>query len=299
MKNKIILSVLIIFVLTIGITFAYTPKIMIESYKFEDGKPTAGENNTLSIILKNTSKDYSIRNLSIIFNSNEKSEKRYITTYESSNIFYIRKIKIDDTSELKIPIFIDSEIPSGVHEIPIKFVYEDVNKRTYEQTHLISVPVSVPKKLDISEIIVPEEVVQGEEFNIQLRLFNESKSNIENVKLNLESQGKSYEKEIRVGKIEQGETEYVDFKVYSDKIGDLKGKVTIVFEDEWNKKHEQTKEFSTKVIEQVITKEEVTNKTNYTPYIIGIVAFVFVYFIYLVLKKRKNNKKNKELELDE
>ncbi len=299
MKRKIMLSVLLIIILSLGAAFAYAPKIMIDSYSFEKENPVAGEQNTLILTLKNTSDDYSIKNLSVVFNSAENKEKREITTYNSSDTFYIEQIDTEETEELRIPIYISPTINSGVHEIPIKFSYQDADGDKYEQTHIISVPISVTKKLDISEIIVPEKVVEGEEFNVQLRLFNESKSTIENVKLNIESEGKTYEKEIRVGKIEQGETEYVDFKVFSDNVGELKGNVTIVFEDEWKKKHEQTREFNLNIIEKEITEDVTTNQTGYTAYIIGAVVLIVLYLLYRGLKNRKKNKKNKELELNE
>ncbi len=302
MKRKIILSILLIFVVSIGAAYAYTPKIMIESYSFEKENPVAGEKNTLILNLKNTSDDYAIRNLSIVFNASqnkESKEKREITTYGSSDTFYIEKIYLEENEELKIPIYISPNIASGVHEIPIKFSYQDVNGTEYEQIHTISVPVSVTKKLDISEITVPDKVPEGEEFNVQLRLFNESKSTIENVKLKLVSEGKSYENDIRIGKIEQGETEYVDFKLSSDKVGELKGKVNIVFEDEWKKTHEQTKEFKLNIVEKVVTPEEEKTQANYMPYLIGAVVLVVLYLIYRGIKNRKKNKKNKELELNE
>ncbi len=298
MKNKIIVSLLLVFIFTMGISFAYIPKIIIEDYKFEDGNPVAGEKNTLNLTLKNTSKDYSIRNLSVVFNSKEKAEKKYITTYESSNTFYIRRINIDDKKELKIPVFIDPEIPSGVHEVPIKFSYEDVNGKKYEVTHLITVAISVPKKLNVSEISTPEKSVEGEDFNLQIRLFNESKSNIENVKVNLVTDAKANEKNVIIGKIAPGDTEYVDFKVSSDKVGEVKGKVSVKFDDEWKKSSEQTKEFSVEITKKVVEVED-KSETNYKPYFIGVAVFIVLYLIYLSIKKRNKRNKNKELELDE
>lgn len=118
-----------------------------------------------------------------------------------------------------------------------------------------------PVELSYSGAILPKKVIQGNTQTVAVELMNTGKSTIYNCTLQFEVDKMQTGGSTFVGNIEPAtsSTGNVNLRIDDDALGEVKGKITIKYEDGLGEKYEETVDVST-VIEEKI--EELTTDKN-------------------------------------
>ena len=124
-----------------------------------------------------------------------------------------------------------------------------------------------PVELSYSGAILPKKVVQGNTQTVAVELMNTGKSTIYNCTLLFEVDKKQSGGSTFVGNIEPAtsSTGTVNLRIDDDALGEVKGKITITYEDDYGEKYEETVDVSTVIeekVEELKTDNEESEKKN-------------------------------------
>ncbi|HHV97204.1 MAG TPA: hypothetical protein GXX37_12170, partial [Clostridiaceae bacterium] len=292
------------------------PKIIINKYDFGTESPKAGENFVLRLTFLNTSKIVPIRNIKITFTS---KDGIFIPT-SSSNTFFIENMNVQQTAEREVELFVKSDAPAKSHTLTLSFDYEDEKGTQYSATEEISIPVTQELRLEIGQLQMPTDTMEGQPIPVFVDFFNMGKSTLYNLMVSLEGEGFTGENsDYFVGNFESGRSDYYEVMLTPTATGEITGNILFTFEDETGKKNEVRKEFKLNVMPMRVPEMPVDggypgsefpgkeipgqNQGNklFTPLNIGIGAgallLIIVIITIIVVKKRRARKA--EMMLDE
>lgn len=275
------------------------PKLMVYSYSTDPEYLHAGGTGTVSVSLYNTSKTKQIRNLKVTFSvdDNEVLPVEMGTKYLSrikANGWYLWEFEISAIDTAK----------SGVHPAAITMEYEDTDGNAYTATDSLFIRVRQSVSLSYDEPALDTRLTQGDTPSFSMNLMNTGKSTIYNAMLTFDIPGISNGGSVLVGTIESGDskTGTTNLRIDSDTLGEVKGTITLTYEDDYGKTY--TKEFpvSTTVEEKVQIQppteeeEQPTLSTTQIAVIIASVIIVLILMIFLIIRAVK---KKRQREYDE
>jgi len=285
------------------------PKIIIKSYSSEPTLVKAGENFNLSMEFINTHSTRLVRNIKGSFSVTESSSEtgNVFTPVGSSNTFYIDKINPLETAGWNVTLYTIPDAKSKTYTMNITFEYEDDLGTQYTATEVIGIPVYQPSRFDVSEISVPSENYVGQPVFIGFEMYNLGKTDLYNVKLNVEGDFEAQPKSNYFGNFEPGRVEYFELNLIPMMPGEANGRIVFQFENANGEVQEVVKEISMNVMEMMMPPEdfpvdgpgmpgmeESTEKSFFKSvwfYVaIGVVVVAVVVTIILVKRKRKKDK---------
>lgn len=291
------------------------PKIIISRYDFEPETVKAGENFLLKLSFLNTSKIVPIRNVKITFSA---KDGIFIPT-SSSNTFFIENMDVQGGAEREVELFAKSDAPAKSHPLTLNFEYEDEKGTQYTATEEISIPVTQELRLEIGQLQMPTDTMEGQPIPIFLDFFNMGKSTLYNLMVSLEGEGfRGENSDYFVGNFDSGRSDYYEVMLTPTATGEVTGNVLFSFEDESGKKNEIRKEFKLNVTPMQMPEfpvdggypgegfpggempgQEQGNKL-FTPLNIGIGigTLLLITIITIIIIKKKRSRKA-EMMLDE
>lgn len=286
------------------------PKIIIKSYSSEPTLVNAGENFNLSMEFLNTHSARMVRNIKGSFSVTESSSEtgNVFTPVGSSNTFYIDKINPQGTSTWDVTLYTIPDAKSKTYTMNITFEYEDDLGTQHTATEVIGIPVYQPSRFEVSEISVPPETFMGQPVYIGFEMYNLGKTDIYNVKLNVEGDFDAQPKSNYFGNFESGRVEYFEFNLIPMMVGEANGRIVFQYENASGEVQEVIKEISMNVMEMMMPPddgfpvdgpgmpgmEEPEQKSFFKSIwfyiILGVVVAGAVVTIILVRRKRKKDK---------
>jgi len=285
------------------------PKIIIKSYYSEPTLVKAGENFNLSMEFLNTHSTRLVRNIKGSFSVTESSSEtgNVFTPVGSSNTFYIDKINPQGTSTWDVTLYTIPDAKSKTYTMNITFEYEDDLGTQHTATEVIGIPVYQPSRFEVSEISVPPETFMGQPVYIGFEMYNLGKTDIYNVKLNVEGDFDAQPRSNYFGNFESGRVEYFELNLIPMMMGQANGRLVFQYENASGEVQEVIKEISMNVIEMMMPPddfpvdgpgmpgmEEPTEKSFFKSVwfyiILGVVVAGVVVTIILVRRKRKKDK---------
>jgi len=285
------------------------PKIIIKSYSSDPTLVKAGENFNLSMEFLNTHSARLVRNIKGSFSVTESSSEtgNVFTPVGSSNTFYVDKINPQGTATWNVTLYTIPDAKSKTYTMNITFEYEDDLGTQYTATEVIGIPVYQPARFEVSDISVPPETYVGQPVYIGLEMYNLGKTDIYNVKLNVEGDFEAQPKSNYFGNFESGRVEYFEFNLIPMMPGQANGRIIFQYENASGEVQELVKEISMNVMEMTMPPEdfpvdgpgkpgmeEPTEKSFFKSvwfYVIaGVVVAGVVVAIILVRRKRKKDK---------
>ncbi|MDF3005163.1 MAG: hypothetical protein K0S22_1635 [Oscillospiraceae bacterium] len=211
------------------------PYIIVDSYSYGDGSVTAGDEFTLKLILRNTSKTNSLEN--IVMNV---SPMGVFSMASSSNTFFIPKLQAGSIMEHSITLnagLTKVTDDKDANSIDIKFTYQyagaDVKKlESGTSNEKITLPVNFPDRFELG---VPESdstAYVGEDFNISVPMVNKGRSGVYNLTAFVRGDGiKNPGQTQYIGNLNAGTESSADFSLQYLEPGDYSGEIVVTYED--------------------------------------------------------------------
>ncbi len=217
-----------------------TPKIIIESFSTEKDTINAGEEFNLTFVLKNTSEDFDVENITVLL---QNDGNNIFTPVSASYSYFIEKIPAGETYELSIPLLPKISAESNIYAIGFAIDYEYLTKNngilSYQKNivnETLSVKVVQPINIELSNVYVPEIVYEGDMFNISFTYNNKSRSNLYFMNIDLEGDFSFMDGKQEMGSIPSGYSDMFDGMVQVNvPAGTYNLEIVFNFKDAMNK----------------------------------------------------------------
>lgn len=239
-----------------------SPKLMVTEYKLDKEYLSPGEKALLKITIKNTHASRSVSNIKLSI-----SEESGEITPAGMGTAHIKNISAGGTYVWEVELTASHTVTVGEHRFNVSAEYEDSDYRSYSSSDTLRLNVRQSVKLKYDSAILPKKVIQGDNQTVTINLMNTGKSTVYNCTIDfdiehLQSGGSTF-----VGNIEsaQSGTATANLRVDSNFEGEVKGKITITYEDDYGEVYTDTVDVSTvieKKVEQIEIKEEPEKKNS-------------------------------------
>ena len=261
MKKVIIFVLCFLFLLSPSIVFAsessdYSmPRFMVTGYELSEVSLSPEKTAVLKVTFKNYSSKKAVYNIKL---SLDDPSGEILTTGMPTR--YVNSVYAGSTFVWEIELKAVNTAAIGQHDLQITAEYEDKNCSSYSSSDTVRIDVRQSVELKYSGAVLPKKVVQGDTQTVTLELMNTGKSRIYNCTLDFDIDGMQSGGSVFVGNIEPAESAQgsANLRVATDTLGEVKGKITISYEDDYGKEYKQTADVSTVIeekVEQILTSD--------------------------------------------
>lgn len=297
---------------------ASNPRIIVTGFKTEPETVYAGSTFDLTISVKNTSQETTVKNVlfnleaSVAGSDANATYSAFLPTSGSSSV-YTEEIAPGQTYEMSIEMEAKSDLAQKPYVLDVNMKYDTTEQINLSDQASVSIPIKQESKMDTSSAdILPESIAVGEQSNIMFSVYNTGKTTLYNVKVTYE--GDSVESGVTyLGNISPGATGNADSMVtgIAQDTGDGTITAVVTYEDETGVETRYEKALNLYVYEMTF-EEPVMDDMYMDPMIeeeqsgpsIGIiiavvvaVIVVVVVVVIVIMKKKKAKKKQNDLDL--
>ncbi len=231
-----------------------------------------------------------------------------------TNTFYVDALWAGYAMTQTVPMQALASAKSGAQPVTVNFRYEyvDAGVRSSSQSDVkISVPISQPDRFEISDPVVPDQVIAGQENTVTMEYVNKGKGDIANVEATMEGEGfDATMKTQYVGNVASGATGTIGYAFTPHASGELKTTLKVTYED--SDGQTKTKEFPLTVsvadapaADQPGASDSVEGRGGdrglpvpaYVAIAVGVVA-VIAAIVLLVRRRRKQKAKKNDIDED-
>lgn len=270
MKKLIALLLCLIFVLTPISVFATdgetteketvidnsTPRFMVTSYKVVNDSISPDSKTELQITFKNYSSTKALYNIKLSLSD---PSGEILTTGMPTK--FVKSVSAGYTYIWTVEVMATNTATIGQHDLQVSAEYEDKNYNSYSSNDTVRVNVRQPVELSYNGAILPKKVIQGNIQTVAVELVNTGKSTIYNCTLEFQVDKMQTGGSTFVGNIDPATsgTGTVNLRIDDDALGEVTGKITIKYEDDYGEKYEEIVDVSTVIeekVEQLTTDED-------------------------------------------
>ena len=212
-----------------------------------------------------------------------------------------------------VPMQALASAKSGAQPVTVNFRYEyvDASARSSSQSDVkISVPISQPDRFEISDPVVPDQVIAGQENTVTMEYVNKGKGDIANVEATMEGEGfDATMKTQYVGNVASGATGTIGYAFTPHASGELKTTLKVTYED--SDGQTKTKEFPLTI--PVTDMQPMDDSGMADPnmdqnanqglpvlvYVVIVVIAVVIIVVIVLLVRRRRKQKAKKNDIDE
>lgn len=231
-----------------------------------------------------------------------------------TNTFYVDALWAGYSMTQTVPMQALASAKSGAQPVTVNFRYEyvDAGARSSSQSDVkISVPISQPDRFEISDPVVPDQVIAGQENTVTMEYVNKGKGDIANVEATMEGEGfDATMKTQYVGNVASGTTGTIGYAFTPHASGELKTTLKVTYED--SDGQTKTKEFpltmsvaDAPAADQPGASDSVEGRGGdrglpapaYVAIAVGVVAVIAV-IVLLVRRRRKQKAKKNDIDED-
>ena len=212
-----------------GSSYKSKPKVIIESYSFDEDTIYAGDIVTLRLVIANTSKREAITNLQLDF-SNEAGA--ILPAPGGSSSVFVGTIDKEEAYVLSVKLQIMPDAEAKSQPLAIKLTYEGTRNRSdFDETANVSVPVLQKARVRINDPIVYDDPWVGTSVSVGVTLYNLGKSPLYNCMVDVVGDGLTLEESYFGGNVAAGSTMRADLSVTPTMAGKLDAQVRVTYED--------------------------------------------------------------------
>ncbi|HPB33900.1 MAG TPA: hypothetical protein PLW61_03960, partial [Caldisericia bacterium] len=213
-----------------------------------------GDNFEINYTLTNISKEIGYNIIHKIEKVENSNSLYPFSPVSMSNINSSRIIQSFSSINSKFKFIISPDAESGNYNLLFTLSYEDSSGNSYSQTSTIGVMILRKPIISIFNLVYPDLVNKGEQFNTSCEIANLGKFPINGVLVSLE--GAPIRGVDRfIGTIDPGISEIYEAELVFDNIGDYNLTLKVQYVDDSNNVIIEKKDFKIKVVE-VSEKEE-------------------------------------------
>lgn len=232
---------------------ASQPRLMVSSYTLEGESLSTDKSSVLKITFKNYSRKKALYNLKFSI-TDESGEIKL----DGMGTKYVERISAGGSYTWEVSLIAAKTAQIGEHKLGVTAEYEDEYYDAYSSSDIISLNVKQSVGLDYDGIMLPTKVTQGDTFSMEVTLMNTGKSALRNCKLTFSIDGIESAGTLFIGEIPAGESKSgsANLRAALDKLGEVKGKITLSYEDAFGEQYSKDIEVSTTVNEKIEIVEE-------------------------------------------
>ena len=232
------------------------PRFMVTSYELEGQSLTPGKPAELSVTFDNYSYTKALYNMK--FEIADPSGEILTTGMPTKYVSYVGAYG-SYTWVIELNAINTASI--GQHDLQVSVEYEDEKFNSYHSSDTVRIDVKQSVKLSYSGATLPKKVIQGDTQTVTVDLMNTGKSRIYNCTLDFDIEGMQSGGSVFVGNIEPAQSAQgsANLRIDTDTLGEVTGKITITYEDDYGKEYKKTVDVSTVIeekVEQVATTTE-------------------------------------------
>lgn len=298
------------------------PRIVVTGFETTPTQVYAGDTFTLTIHVKNTSKEMAVTNLLFDMQAAvEGADKTntyaaFLPTSGASSV-YMDKISSNTVADIVIEMTAKADLAQKPYVLDVNMKYDAGSMFDLTDTASVSIPIYQESRFDISTPeVVPGDISVGSQSNIMLSIYNTGKTTLYNTQVKFEADSIE-EATAFVGNLSSGATGNVDVMVTgrSATMDDGTINVNISYEDDAGNVTVETKTVTLYVIEEnyddfpmgddfmmgddmMMGEETKSNKGLIITIVVVVVVIVAGVAVFLFLRHRKKKREALLLEDD-
>lgn len=206
------------------------PKLMVESFTYEPHPLRAGEEGSLSFMVRNMSATRSAKNIMLSF-QDESGEVLPASTGSA----YIPSIATGESRTCQLAVRATDTAAAGPHTVTVTMEYEDDSAVAFTAADTAVVDIEQPLRLEYEQPALPAKVTEGDNLAFSMNLMNMGKSTVYNALITFSISGLNDGGSVLAGNIEPGKSVLAKANLLvSDmdgRYGESHGKVILTYED--------------------------------------------------------------------
>ena len=191
------------------------PRIVVTGFETDPAKVFAGETFTLTIHVKNTSKDTTVTNVLFDMQAAQEGEDKtntysaFLPTSGSSSV-YMEKIAPDTSADIEIEMTAKADLAQKPYVLDVNMKYDAATVFDLTDKASVSIPIMQESRFDTSiPEVVPDNIEVGSQSNVMFSIYNTGKTTLYNVQVKFIADSVA-EASAFVGNLQSGNTGNVD-----------------------------------------------------------------------------------------
>ena len=191
------------------------PRIVVTGFETNPAKVFAGETFTLTIHVKNTSKDTTVTNVLFDMQAAQEGEDKtntysaFLPTSGSSSV-YMEKIAPDTSADIEIETTAKADLAQKPYVLDVNMKYDAATVFDLTDKASVSIPILQESRFDTSiPEVVPDNIEVGSQSNVMFSIYNTGKTTLYNVQVKFIAESIA-EASAFVGNLQSGNTGNVD-----------------------------------------------------------------------------------------
>ena len=239
-----------------------SPRLMVTGYEIENGFLSPDGSASLKITIRNTNAEKAVSNIKLSI-ADESGEIKP----DGMGTKYVFAISAGGVYTWCVKLTAANTAAANEHRLNLSMEYEDENHSPYSASDTLLVQVRQTTSLDYSGAQLPAKVVQGNVTTVSLTLMNTGKSTLYNCMFEFDVEGLIGGGSTFIGTINSGESAAgnANLRVSEEILGEVKGALTISYEDDYGEKYTETLDVKTVIEEKaelIDTSDDEEEKKN-------------------------------------
>ena len=201
------------------------PRVIISRHAVSVDNVVAGSPFELSVTLLNTSTKKNIKNLKITVTDKD----GIFIPVEGVNSFYVAEIPIGQTTDISIILMPKQDAETKSYPVSISLDYEDERDISYTVTESLSIPVYLPQRLEVMNVMFNEDGM-GTAF-LSFQIIDKGKAPLYNMNIRIDGPMNAMEGDYYIGTFGPGQSDYFEDTIYPQVYGEVSGDIVLEFED--------------------------------------------------------------------
>lgn len=242
----------------------FAPKVMVKSYKYSKSEIQPGDEVKADIVLLNTSKENTVKNMTIAVTADTES----FTLLSQSDSVYIEKVAPQEEKTITFSYRINAKTAAGQYDLELAMDYADGEGNTYSTSGKAKITVQQSSEMQFDDLSFPSEVVVADVVEAKVQAMNLGRSKMYNVRAEIKADGLKPQGTIFIGDMEAGtaatgSTQVSVSSLSGSKLyGNTEGTVTYYYEDESGKEYTEEATFTTTIKSPFSDQKEETTPDN-------------------------------------
>lgn len=236
------------------------PVVYISQCTMEPNPILAGEPFALTVTLKNPLKTKSVKNLLVTVEPGDMQ----INLLENSNVIPVDTIGPGDEAVMELSMKADPSITPGKYTVQFSFSYNSSQTLNLSSKGSCVLDIRQPAELSYDGARLPANVYQGEVTVLSVNLMNTGKTTLYNCRMETKIPGLDAGGITFVGQIDPGKSApgKINLLVSKEKLGQVKGKILLLYEDSFGTEYQKELEVSTQIEEMILPTEPEEEKSE-------------------------------------